>query len=79
MAYKGGLFKLIVGQLKNVVGYGYMANVDRLTIGTPNTAITHPAKSTDSLVESNLPFKMRFAQTKDNFDIKSIGNWDFDG
>jgi hypothetical protein len=41
MAYKGGLFKLIFGQLKNVVGYGVMTKVDRLTIGAPNTALTH--------------------------------------
>lgn len=41
MAYKGGLFKLIFGQLKHVVGYGVMDQVNRLTIGSPNTAITH--------------------------------------
>jgi hypothetical protein len=41
MAYLGGLFKLIFGQLKHVVGYGKMANVNKLTIGSPNTAITH--------------------------------------
>ena len=44
MAYKGGLFKLIFGQLKNICGYGVMAKVDRLTIGSPNTAITHHQK-----------------------------------
>jgi carotenoid 9,10(9',10')-cleavage dioxygenase 1 len=41
MAYKGGLFKLIFGQLKHVVGYGIMEQVNKLTIGSPNTAITH--------------------------------------
>lgn len=79
MAYKGGLFKLIFGQLKNVVGYGVMTKVDQLTIGSPNTAITHHAQQTFALVESNLPFKLRFAQNKDNFDIKSLGCDDFDG
>lgn len=44
MAYKAGLFKLIVGQLKNVVGYGIMTRVDKLTIGSPNTAMTHHQK-----------------------------------
>jgi len=43
MAYKGGLFKMIFGQLKAVTGYGVMQQVNKLTIGTPNTAITHHA------------------------------------
>lgn len=41
MAFKAGLFKLIIGQIKNWVGYGVMKNVDPLTIGSPNTALAH--------------------------------------
>ena len=42
MAYKGGLFKTVISQLKNAVGYG--AAIHRLTISTPNTAMTHHQK-----------------------------------
>jgi len=44
MAYKAGLFKLIIGQIKNWIGYGIMKNVDKLTIGSPNTALCHHQK-----------------------------------
>jgi hypothetical protein len=42
MAYKGGLFKMIMSQLKNVCGYG--PSINRLTISSPNTAMTHHQK-----------------------------------
>jgi len=77
MGYKGGIFKMLVAQLKNVIGYG--STFDRLTISSPNTAFTHHQKQTYSLVESNLPFKVEIDQSKDSFDIKSIGNDNFNG
>jgi len=57
MAFKGGLFKVVFSQLKNVVGYG--APINRLEISTPNTAMTHHQKHTYALIESNLPFKIK--------------------
>lgn len=68
MAYAGGLFKMIIIQLKNVVGYG--PTFDKLTIGTPNTALTHHQKQTFALVESNLPYKIKMDHNKESFDIK---------
>lgn len=67
MAFKGGLFKVVFSQLKNVVGYG--PHVERLEISSPNTAMTHHQKHTYALVESNLPFKIKMNQSKDSFDI----------
>lgn len=58
---------------------GYMPALDKLEGGSPNTAFAHHQKNTYALVESNLPFRIRVHQAQNEFDIKSIGQDNFDG
>lgn len=58
---------------------GYSPQISRLEGGSPNTAFAHHEMNTYALVESNLPFQIKLAQTEKGFDIKSIGQDNFDG
>lgn len=68
---------MLLQQIQMVVGY--IVELGKLEGGPPNTAFAHHQSHTYALVESNLPFRIKIDQTEKNFDIKSVGNDDFDG
>ena len=77
---KFGLLKALLLQLEQTVGYiTDIGSVNQFKSKAANTAVTHHANRTFSLVEVDFPFHVKFDKNETSFDIRSIGYDNFNG